>query len=394
MALQGDLQSFALPDVLRLLAGTSKTGHLGVTGIDRSGDVWLRDGQIVGGSVTSSPHATDPADVVFELLRFEDGAFAFDDDARPDAASPPTSVDDVIGRAEDLVRDWNDVESVVPSVQSWVSFVAEIEGDSTTITAEHWRTLAVIGGGLTVRELGDHFEQTDLAVSRRVKALVEAGLVELGDAPGDVTGQAVVTPQPTEEDHDDLSLLRADDGPVVLETSEDALLPEPLPSAGTSFEGDLTDMTSVDGRRFDAEDQDLEEIGFGAEASGATSDDLGSSAPYAALDPVPGGADGSTSYDVEDLATNPFEAFGAAPPADLGQAADDPGLAVDPFGSDDFGSDDFFSVPAGGSTEEVSDDPLASTPSSDVGGGAAAAAAEGEDPERGALLDFLSTVKP
>ena len=70
MALQGDLQSFALNDVLRLLAGTSKSGRLAVAGSDRKGDLWLDGGRIAGGDVSSAPYATEVVDVVLELLRF------------------------------------------------------------------------------------------------------------------------------------------------------------------------------------------------------------------------------------------------------------------------------------------------------------------------------------
>jgi broad specificity phosphatase PhoE len=391
VALQGDLQSFALPDVLRLLAGTSKTGRLGVTGAERTGDVWLRDGQIVAGAVSSSPHATDPADVVFELLRFESGSFAFEDGLEPAEAGEPTSVDDAISRAEELVREWDEVEAVVPSVHSWVSFVAEIEGDSTTISAEHWRTLAVIGGGMTVRDLGDHFQQTDLAASRRVKALVEAGLVQLGDAPEDRPERVAAAPEPTAVEHDDLSVLRADDGPVVLETSEDALLPEPLPGEGTSFEGDLDDMASVDGRRFDdhPEATDLagsdEPTAFGSEATDfretaaeEAAPEPGDFAPYG--EPA---APAASEDPFASFSTEPAAEASDPPPADLTE--------TDPFSNDPFSNNDFFGAPSGNASEEVGDDPLDSTPSSDA---AAGAAAEGDDSDRGALLDFLSTVKP
>jgi hypothetical protein len=401
--------------VLRLLAGTSKTGRLGVTGVERTGDVWLRDGQIVSGAVSSSPHATDPADVVFELLRFESGSFAFEDDEQPTESSDPTPVDHAIGRAEELVREWHEVESVVPSVLSWVSFVTEIEGDSTTISADHWRTLAVIGSGLTVRDLGDHFAQTDLAASRRVKALVEAGLVELGDAPEERPERFAPAGDSAVAEHDDLSVLRADDGPVVLETSEDALLPEPLPSAGTSFEGDLADMTSVDGRRFEDTDEPetfepetFEPAGFGSGAYEAPTDFAAAEpfetsvepepfTPYAAEDlaasPEPS-HEGFTPYgsdEVEEPPTDPFAAFGPDPAAHLNEAPPAPAAEADPFGDgDSFGNDDFFGAPAGNANEEVGDDPLDSTPSSDA---AAGGAAEGDDSDRGALMNFLSTVK-
>jgi hypothetical protein len=367
VALQGDLQSFALTDVLRLLAGTAKSGRLAVTGDDRTGDLWLDGGRIVGGGASSAPHATDVVDVVFELLRFDGGSFAFLDDEQAPEASGPTEVDDAITRAEALLQEWAEVEAVVPSMDGWVTFAPEIDGDHTTVSAEQWRVLAALGAGLTVRDLGAHFEQTDLVASRQVKGLVEAGLVSLGAAPADrpapvAAPQAAVAAPEAPTERDDLSVLRADDGPVVIETSEDALLPEPLPGAGTSFEGELDDLAAVDGRTSDPADatDELGSHGFDPDAEVAHGIEFGEPDP-----PVTHFDDGLDQADSADQAGS--EPFGAA--------------------------DDFFGEAGSesASTEETDADPLVSTPSTDADGGSGD---EGDDPDRGALLDFLSSVKP
>ncbi len=75
MALQGTLDTFALPDVLRLLAATTKTGRLQITGDRGTGEVWLDHGSVVGGTAQALTPTT--ADVVFELLRQGQGSFEF-----------------------------------------------------------------------------------------------------------------------------------------------------------------------------------------------------------------------------------------------------------------------------------------------------------------------------
>ncbi len=52
MALQGDLSSFAISDVLHLLANATKSGGLEVSSPPVSGEVWLHSGQITGGMVS------------------------------------------------------------------------------------------------------------------------------------------------------------------------------------------------------------------------------------------------------------------------------------------------------------------------------------------------------
>ncbi len=265
MALQGDLSSFALPDVLRLLAGTAKTGRLVVSGPASDGEVWLLDGDLVGGSVAAAPHADRPADLLFELLRFDAGSFVFDDGEQSADGGERSSVDDAIGAAEALVVEWAEVEALVPSVHAWISLSAELPSKETTISATQWRTLAAIAGGSTVRALGDRFVQTDLAVSRQVMGLLESGLVELGEAPvaaapAEVSALGSTLPVADALAHD-LALLSAEDGPVVLETRDDALLPEPLPGVGTTFVGELDALGTVDGRSSEA--MEAETNGFG-----------------------------------------------------------------------------------------------------------------------------------
>lgn len=140
-------------------------------------------------------------------------------------------------------------------------------------------------------------------------------------------------------------MLRADDGPVVLESRDDALLPEPLQSESTSFEGELTDLSgSVDGRTNES-----------AEDAEATADPEVTEAapPVAASGDAMHGAD-----EAEEQAWNTF-ASGDTMVDHLDDGAE--ATEAGPAGSD-AGSDE---VPA----------------------------APGGDSDRGSLLKFLSTVK-
>ena len=195
MALQGTLETFALPDVLRLLASTKKTGRLRLTGGRGSGSVWLDEGDIVAGEASRSPRASEAIEVVFELLRFEDGDFVFEADdasAEPGEAVP---VEAALSGAEALLAEWATIEAVVPSTGAFVSLRAEIDGDEVTLPADRWRQVVAVGGGRTVAGLGQHLGLTDMAVSRLVKELLELGVVDLGDGPGEI-GVAVAADEP------------------------------------------------------------------------------------------------------------------------------------------------------------------------------------------------------
>ena len=196
MALQGTLETFALPDVLRLLASTKKTGRLRLTGSRGSGDIWLDEGQIVAGGASRSPMASEPVEVLFELLRFEDGDFVFETDDASAEPGDPVSVEEALSGAEALSAEWTAIEAVVPSTGAFVSLRSELEGDEITLAADRWRHLVAVGGGRTVSGLGQHLGLTDMAVYRLVKELIELGVVDLGDAPDEVEVVVVAEPEP------------------------------------------------------------------------------------------------------------------------------------------------------------------------------------------------------
>ena len=177
MALQGDLKSFALPDVLRLLAGTGKSGHLEVSGASGSGAVVLRKGSIASATVSTAPRADDPADVVFEMLRLADGVFAFEEGDITDKGLQ-ADVDATIALAESLGEEWAEIEAVLPSMDAWLSLVPEVT-DEVIISVPTWQALASIGSGGNVHDLAAALGLSDLAASRRVVELIDAQLVDV-----------------------------------------------------------------------------------------------------------------------------------------------------------------------------------------------------------------------
>jgi hypothetical protein len=194
VALQGTLETFALPDVLRLLASTHKTGRLRLTGAAGSGSLWLTDGAIVASEASRAPLAHSPSDVLFELLRFKEGDFVFDDDEAPTAAGDPADIEEALGSAEGMLEEWKSIEAVVPSLDGWVSLRSELADDEVTLDGARWRQVVAVAGGVTVAQLGEILGQAELPVSRTVKELVELGLVEIGEAPAGASFSAAPSP--------------------------------------------------------------------------------------------------------------------------------------------------------------------------------------------------------
>jgi hypothetical protein len=196
VALQGTIETFALPDVMRLLASTKKTGCLRLDGSRGTGSVWVDSGQIVAGEATRAPHADGPVEVVFEMLRFPDGDFVFDSDVKSASPGSPAEVEKVLGEAEALLEEWTAIEKVVPSLESWVALADELPGDEVTLDRERWRLLVAVGGGATVGQVGDRLQMGEIVVSRHVRHLVEQSLATVSDASAGSAAPVAAAPTP------------------------------------------------------------------------------------------------------------------------------------------------------------------------------------------------------
>lgn len=177
MALLGTLAEFHVDDILLLLAGTKKMGVLAVEGERRAGRVWVDAGHLVGAELGDQK---DPATVVFELLRLHDGKFAFEAGAMPSDLGAPQDVQTVLAQARTKLAEWREIERVVPSMASLVSLDATAgEAGPVTITAEQWRTVAAVGPGGTVAEVGRRLALPEFDTCKAVKALVDSGLASV-----------------------------------------------------------------------------------------------------------------------------------------------------------------------------------------------------------------------
>ena len=190
MALSGTLETFSLPDVLRLLSSTKKTGLLALDGDRGRGRLWVREGAIVAADADRATNEQLEG-VAFELLRFVEASFEFDSGAEAPVDGDAHAVDDVLAEAESRLAEWREIEAVVPSLDVWVRMVDELD-DDRTVTAPQWRVLAQVGTGASGHDLADRLEQGEYDVCRQLRDLVEEGMVELTEAP--VAEQAFAPP--------------------------------------------------------------------------------------------------------------------------------------------------------------------------------------------------------
>lgn len=395
MALRGTLDTFALPDVLRLLGATSKSGRLRITGDRGTGSVWVESGEVTAVDATHAPHAQGTIDALFELLRFQDGSFTFDAGSAADKPGTPTDVEQLLDDSEALLAEWREIERVIPSMDLWVTLQRSLPGPEITLDNARWATVVAIGAGATVRRIGDELCLGELPISRAIRDLVEVGLVEIADtapavAPPDRGAVVEVAPLLPTPEADDDAFSDLDESGDLPEDADDDPTPEaaptPAPTSGPRAKrarglAASADAPSADTGLF----VPLDLPGHGPAKSYDAKDE-----PAVAAKPAPKPAARLVAKPVlpkaavaETVPSKPAKAAAAAdaPPADLDElVAAFPGLADD---------------------EEIAKQLATLSPraASAIRAATAAAQAEASDDNedaplsRGLLLKFLSSVK-
>lgn len=313
MALQGTIDAFPLTDVLQLLSTSSKSGRLLLEGDRGRAELWIDQGAVVGGDAEGM--VTGAAQLVFELLRFDDGSFVFDvAEGMPAVAVEVTPLAACVDDAAAMLETWRGIEAVVPSLQHRVALRTELDEPSVTISAQEWTVLAAVADGPSVGAAGQRLGLDDFACCAALAELVGRSLLvvdepALDDEPfDDPIAAATAIPELDEE-------------PPVM---ADAADPGSLDAEAGGSSDDLQDEAFPD--RFPIDDL----LGNGSDHDGAWADDGVEAQRFAAAQTFePLGADtfphepaahdafgtdavGTESFGNESFGTEPFgtESFG------------------------------------------------------------------------------------
>ncbi|MFN0027422.1 MAG: DUF4388 domain-containing protein [Acidimicrobiales bacterium] len=183
MSLQGSIETFAIADVLRLLAATSKSGRLHVQGTVRAGTVWVESARILAADSPSTPIVTGPVDILFQLLRFERGSFRFELDKYPPEPGEPLDIELALSEAEAMVVEWRELERRIPAQDCWVELKPALTGESVSLTADEWLTLVAVAGGRTVADIGQALVLGELQTARALARLLDLKLIDIVNRP-------------------------------------------------------------------------------------------------------------------------------------------------------------------------------------------------------------------
>ncbi len=180
--LQGSLDNFSLDEVLNLLAGTHKSGHVRLSGDRGTGSLWIDEGLLVQAEASNTVTGGEWEDVMFELLRFESGNFSFVADDMAPSPSDAVEIQPLVERGRELLLEWESIESVIPSPEHFISPVAKLPIEQVMLTSNEWETVIAIGEGRSVSQTCSLLGVGELKACRRIKSVLERGLVRIDEA--------------------------------------------------------------------------------------------------------------------------------------------------------------------------------------------------------------------
>jgi len=234
--LKGTLDDFTLSDIFRLTALAKKTGRLEVERRTGSGRVYFREGdvyhaestkskELLGSKLTRSGRVTEKQlrravieqeqtgrrlgellieqgaveedeiewairsqieDGVFDLLRWDLGAFVWEPDVEIDAEVPLTvSVENLIIEASRRLDEISQIRKKIPSADVVLAMAPRTPDGAhqINITSEEWQVLVLVDGRRSVEDIATSTGAEAYQTTRLLFGLMNAGLIEHKQVP-------------------------------------------------------------------------------------------------------------------------------------------------------------------------------------------------------------------
>jgi hypothetical protein len=285
--LNGSLDTVALPDVLRLIASSGKSGLLRIEDASPAGRIFIVDGRIafattrnendpiddllhmeyradyVGSTedrrivdlndlLVSNPEAFNRfleqmvIEVMSRLLRVDEGRFRFDVDIRSRREIPHSfEIEDMISQASGRAEAWMRVFEVVPSATAPFRMSPRLNAEEEIVLGRRdWALLAATGGSTSIDEIAQKLKIFEFAAAKKVAELTQRGLLEFIDT--EISQKTV-----------EASGLLSEVVEARAVQTEIEILPES--SADTPIEVELEDLTSGEAPGADVDREEKEE---------------------------------------------------------------------------------------------------------------------------------------
>lgn len=182
--LNGSLEAFALPDVIKLVAARDITGRVAITRAGVSGEISIDRGKVVAARLADDgpPSNHDEAlDVVVVLFDATGGEFALHPE---EWVGGPLDLDpEALLAAADERRDaWAEIISTLGTLEEPMILAPHLPDGTSEITirADQWKLITLVDGLRSVQDVARDAALSVFATSVALAELAKAGMVTRG----------------------------------------------------------------------------------------------------------------------------------------------------------------------------------------------------------------------
>lgn len=209
--LNGNLDTFALPDVLRFIASGSVTGRVEITREEVAGEIAVDQGNFVGASLTDEEAPTTVDEALDIAVLLFDGAGGTFEVVQEEWVGGPLSLsaDELVKAVERRRKEWAAVVDQLGSLDEPLVIASDLPNgtEQITVRAEQWRLLSFLDGRRSVQDVARDTASSVYATAVSLAEMATAGMIARGHAdwdeqPAPKRSKKSAEPDATEALHD------------------------------------------------------------------------------------------------------------------------------------------------------------------------------------------------
>jgi hypothetical protein len=180
VSFQGSLAELALPEIVQLVASSSKTGCFHLTKDALTGQVFLAEGRIVHAQVEDATGE----EAVYQLALWNRGEFRFESGLTTAAQTIRKTNTNLLMEAARRLDEWKVLERKVPSLDLVPEFVIpDTKEGQINLNTTEWLILSRIDGKRSIKAIAGASAMSSFEVCRILYGLIATNLIRLKDAP-------------------------------------------------------------------------------------------------------------------------------------------------------------------------------------------------------------------
>ncbi len=177
MAFQGSLKELPLPDIVQLVSVSGKTGVFSLRSGGASGEIFLRDGQIVHAKAGN----LEGEEAVYELAVWNEGEFVF----HPGKTSPATTIKrsntNLLMEAARRIDEWQVLGKRIPSTRLVPVFTNQAKRTSVSLSPAEWGLISKIDERRSIEEIALALGESPFDVCKLLYGMITSGLIALDE---------------------------------------------------------------------------------------------------------------------------------------------------------------------------------------------------------------------